>query len=70
MAKSGFPNKIPGIVFLVGGGGLAFWGYQKSAVLESRLTSAITGSHADNVMMLYIAAAVCVAIGAYFFIKK
>lgn len=57
-------SKILSIVFLVTGGGLVVWGYQRSEGLESQLSTVITGSHSDNVMMLYIGGAVCIAIGA------
>jgi H+/gluconate symporter-like permease len=70
MAKSGSPNKLIGIALLATGAGLAFWGFQKAEGLQSQLSSAFTGSYTDNVMMLYIAAAVCLAIGAFLLIKK
>lgn len=71
MAKnSKSTNKIISIALIAGGAGLAFWGYQKSGGFESKLTSALTGSHSDNVMMLYIGAAACLAVGVFFYIKK
>jgi hypothetical protein len=70
MANSGLPKNLLGIVFLVAGAGLGFWGYQKSEGLESQLSSALTGSHTDNVMMLYIGGAVCLAIGVFLLLKK
>ena len=70
MAQSSFLKKPAGIALIVIGAGLAFWGTQKSEGLESQLSSAITGSSSDNVMLLYIAGAACIAIGAYLFFKK
>ena len=70
MARRALPNNLIGIVLVIMGTGLGYWGYQKSEGLQSQLSSAITGSHTDNVMMLYIGAAVCIAIGAFFLIKK
>ena len=70
MAKSASPKKLIGIALLAAGAGLAFWGFQKSEGFQSQLSSAFTGSHTDNVMMLYIGAAVCLAIGAFLLIKK
>ena len=61
---------ITSIALIVVGAGLTFWGYQKSGGLESRLTNALTGSHTDNVMALYISGAVCLVIGVYLFLKK
>ena len=70
MAKSSLPKKTAGIGLIVIGAGLAFWGTQKSEGLESQLSSAFTGSYSDNVMILYIAGAVCAAVGAFLFIRN
>lgn len=68
MAKS--TMNMTSIALIVIGAGLAFWGYQKSGGVKSQLTNAFTGSQADNVMVLYISGAVCLAIGIYLFLKK
>lgn len=68
MAKS--DNKAVSLALIIIGAGLAVWGYQKSGGFESKITSALTGSFSDNVMMLYIGAAVCLVIGVYLFLKK
>ena len=65
MEKSGSPKKLLGIALLVASVGLTFWGSQKSEGLQSRLSSVFTGSHTDNVMMLYVGAAVCLAVGIF-----
>jgi hypothetical protein len=70
MAKSASPKKPIGIALLVAGAGLTIWGFQKSAGFQSQLSSAFTGSHTDNVMLLYIAAAVCLGLGAFLLIMK
>ncbi len=70
MAKSASTKKLLGIAILATGVGLAFWGFQKSEGLQSQLSSVFTGSHTDNVMMLYIGAAVCLVVGAFLLIKK
>jgi hypothetical protein len=70
MANPAVPKKLIGIIFLVVGVGLAIWGYQESEGLQSQLSSAFTGSHTDNVMMMYIGAAVCVAVGLFLVAKK
>ena len=70
MAKKGPGGKLAGIVFLVAGGGLGIWAWQKSEGFESQLNSALTGSHTDNVMLLAIGAAVCLAIGAFLVVRK
>lgn len=70
MAKSASPKKPIGIALLVAGAGLAIWGFQKSEGFQSQLSSTFTGSHTDNVMLLYIAAAVCLGLGVFLLIKK
>jgi hypothetical protein len=70
MAKSASPKNLLAIALLAAGAGLAFWGFQKSEGFQSQVSSAFTGSHTDNVMMLYVGAAVCLAIGAFLLIKK
>ena len=69
MAKADISSKLLSTVFLVAGGGLVFWGFERSRELESRLTSVLTGSQSDNVMMLYIGGG-CIAIGAFLLLKK
>ena len=68
MAKS--KNKPLSLALIIVGAGLAFWGYQKIGGLESKITSVVTGSQSDNVMMLYIGGAVCLVMGIYLFLKK
>ena len=70
MANSAFPKKLVGIALIVVGAGLVFWGSQKSEGLQSQLSSAITGAQPDNVMMMYIAGAVCLAVGAFLNLKS
>jgi len=70
MAKSASPKKLLGIAMLATGAGLAYWGFQKSEGLQSQLSSAFTGSHTDNVMMMYIGASVSLAIGAFLLTRK
>ena len=70
MANPAVPKKLIGIIFLVVGVGLAIWGYQESEGLQSQLSSAFTGSHSDNVMMLYIGGAACIVIGLVLVVRK
>ena len=61
---------IISIVLLIGGVGLAIWGYQISGSFGSQLNNAINGSPTDKVMMLYIGGAVSFFIGLYLLIRK
>lgn len=70
MAKNALSHSLTDIILLVVGAGLGYWGWQESRGLQSQLSTAVTGSHTYNVMLLYIGAAVCIAIGIFFTIRK
>ena len=71
MGRNSNPTmKIISIVLLVGGLGLAYWGYQMSDSLGSQLNSVINGSPGDKVMMFYIGGAVSFVIGLYLLVRK
>lgn len=71
MAKSPISTmKIIGIALVVGGLGLAFWGYQSSGSVGSQVTQAFTGSATDKVMTLYIGGAVSLVVGLYLLFKR
>ena len=63
-------SKIISIALMVIGIGLAFWGYQMSGSVGSKITQTITGAFTDKVMILYIAGAVSFIVGLYLNIKK
>ena len=66
---SGSLMKIAGIILIVVGGGLAFWGYQLSGSVGSQITQAFTGSERDKVMILYIAGAASFIVGLFLVFK-
>jgi hypothetical protein len=68
--NSAFMMKLIGIALLVGGMGLAYWGYEISESLSSRITETFTGSPRDKVMLLYIGGVVSFVVGLMFFVKK
>jgi len=71
MAKSAISAAaIIGIVLVVAGLGLAFWGYQLSGSFTSQITEVVTGSETDKVMTLYIGGAVSLVVGAYMLIRS
>ena len=69
-SKSKSINKVIGIALMTVGAGLAVWGYQKSGGFESQLSNVLTGSHSDQVMMLYIGGAVSAVLGVYLIFKR
>ena len=70
MASSGLATKTLALAFLAAAAGIAFWAFQKSEGLQSQVSSVLTGSPTDNVMMLYIGAAVCAVLGAFLLLKN
>ena len=63
-------SKISGIILVVIGLGLAYWGYQLSGGIGSQVTQAVTGSPTDRIMAFYIGGAVSFAVGLFLLIKK
>ncbi|MDD2308447.1 MAG: DUF3185 family protein [Desulfuromonadaceae bacterium] len=61
---------IIGLVLLIGGVGLAYWGYQMSHSLVSHFTQAFTGALPDAVMYRYIGGAVSGVAGLFLLVKK
>ena len=58
------------MVLMVVGAGLAVWGYMAADSVGSQLSSAISGSPTDRVMILYIGGAASFAAGLFLFLKK
>jgi hypothetical protein len=70
MASSGLATKTLALAFLAAAAGITFWAFQKSEGLQSQVSSVLTGSPTDNVMMLYIGAAVCAVLGVFLLFKN
>ena len=61
--------RILGIVLLVAGAGLAFWGYQMSGELGAQITQTVSGDMADGVLMRYAAGGASAIVGLILLIK-
>ena len=70
MSKSKSNTTILGIVLIVAGIGLAFWGYQMSGSLGSQVNQALNGSYTDKVMIVYIVGAASFIAGLFLLMKK
>lgn len=62
--------RVVGLVLLVGGAGLAYWGYQMSHSWVSELSKTFTGSLPDGVMYRYIGGAIGCVAGMFLLLKK
>jgi len=56
-------QKISGLICLIVGGLLIYWGYNMSQAVGSRLTNLVSGSPGDKPMLLYIAGAILLTFG-------
>jgi len=63
-------TKAVGLGLVVGGAGVAYWGYQMSGSLAAQLSRTITGALPDAVMYRYIGGAVSVVAGLFLLIRK
>jgi hypothetical protein len=63
-------SRIIGLALLVGGLGVAFWGYQLSGSLAAQLERSVTGALPDTVMYRYIGGAVCSVVGLFLLAKR
>lgn len=62
--------KMIGLVLLVGGLGMAFWGYQMSGSFAAQLTKGVSGALPDAVMYRYIGGAIASIMGLFLLVKK
>lgn len=58
-------NKMLGIVLLVVGAGLAWWGYDVAQSARGQFTRLWSGGVPDKAVVLYIAGAACAVLGLY-----
>ncbi len=62
--------RVLGLVLIVAGAGLVFWGHQLSGSLSAQLTETISGAMPDAVMGHYIAGAASLIVGIYLVITR
>ena len=63
-------TKAVGLALLVGGAGLAYWGYQMSGSLTAQLSKNLTGALPDIVMYRYLGGAVSAVVGLFLLAKS
>jgi hypothetical protein len=68
--NSVYAKKSIGLVLLVAGAGLAYWGYHVSGSVGAKVTQIVTGSTTDEVMKYYLGGAASFIVGLYLFITR
>jgi hypothetical protein len=63
-------NKIIGLVLLIAGLGLAFWGWEMSEGFGSALSSRLSGGMSDEVMYRYVGGGILAAVGTLLVMKN
>ncbi len=63
-------NKMLGIVLLVVGVGLVWWGYDIAQSARGQLTRLWSGGVPDKAMLLYLGGAACAALGLYLLARR
>lgn len=58
-------NKAQGIVMLLAGGVLLYWGYHISQSVASRINETLTGSPTDKATIIMILGGLCAAFGFF-----
>lgn len=58
-------KKLMGIILLIAGSGLLYWGYSLSQSAGAKFTKFFSGAHSDKVMILFISGAICLCIGLF-----
>ena len=63
-------NKMIGLVLVLAGVGLGFWGWEMSETFGSALTSRLSGQMPDEVMYRYIGGGLLGALGVFLVMKN
>ncbi len=63
-------NKLIGIVLVLVGAGLLYWGYSDSQSVASQVSETFAGSLPNKVLYKYIGGAVVFLAGIYLILKK
>lgn len=62
-------DKLIGLMLLICGLSLMFWGYQLSGAFTAQLTKELTGALPAAVMVRYIGGAISCVVGLYLLVK-
>ncbi len=62
--------KVIGLILLVGGIALIYWGYTDSSAFTAKVAKTFSGSEPDKVMYKYIGGAISFVVGLFLVIRK
>jgi len=62
--------KLLGLILLVAGVGVAFWGYQMSGAFSAKISRSLSGALPDAVMYRYIGGVASAVAGLFLLMKK
>jgi hypothetical protein len=68
-ANAKMVDKMIGLMLLICGISLVFWGYQLSGAFTAQLTKELTGALPAAVMYRYISGAISSVVGLYLLVK-
>lgn len=63
-------KKLLGVILIVAGAVLLYFGFNASQSLGDQLTETLTGRFTEQTMLMIVAGAVAVAAGAYLALRK
>ncbi len=64
------PNKVVGLILIIVGIGVLYWGYNESQSVASQVSEAFSGAPQDKVMYKFIGGAVVLVVGIYLAIRR
>ncbi len=70
MSGSKTVMRVIGLVLIVVGIALIYWGYQDSSAMSAKVVKTLSGSEPDNIMYKYIGGAVSLVVGVYLTFRK
>lgn len=62
--------KVIGLILVVVGIALIYWGYQASGAFDAKVVKAFSGAEPDEIMYKYIGGAVSLVVGVYLLFRK
>jgi uncharacterized membrane protein YidH (DUF202 family) len=70
MGNSKTIAKVIGLILIVIGIALLYWGYQDSSAISAKVAKTFSGSEPNEIMYKYIGGAVSVVVGVYLLFRK